>query len=254
MRWAAAMIARTPTAMPTDQPLMWLSWPATWRIRSIVVVPPPAHPEDDRDLAAMISTAIPASTPVITGVDKNSEIHPRRQQAGGDQQAADQQGSEGHRRCHSRRFPPLRPTPRRWPAPARWWSPLRPTGDGSCRAGRRPAIRRRRRTARPPPAGPPAGRLPSAPAQPQPPASGRPAHRRPATLPGSPAASAAPTRLSCLILAHGNHLRFTRPARERIRHSYRSRRPSTASGGENQSKRIRLHSLKLPVRTTRRSR
>ena len=37
--------------MPTDHPLVWLTWPATRRSRPMVVVPPPLHPQDGRDLA-----------------------------------------------------------------------------------------------------------------------------------------------------------------------------------------------------------
>ena len=44
----------------------------------MVVVPPPLTPRMAGSWRTTISTAIPASTPVITGVDRNSEIHPRR--------------------------------------------------------------------------------------------------------------------------------------------------------------------------------
>src|ERR1022692_1663366 len=99
---------RTPTAIPADHPLMWLSWPATERIRPTVVVPPPVTPRMTGIWRTTISTAIPARSPSMTGVERNSAIHPRRQRPT-TTSSADQQRGEGHhgavaggRRCRRR--------------------------------------------------------------------------------------------------------------------------------------------------------
>jgi hypothetical protein len=44
----------------------------------MVVVPPPATPKTMGSSRAMMPTAIPARTPVMTGVESSSEIHPSR--------------------------------------------------------------------------------------------------------------------------------------------------------------------------------
>ena len=44
----------------------------------MVVVPPPVNPRMIGTWRTTIDTAIPARTPVITGVERNSAIHPSR--------------------------------------------------------------------------------------------------------------------------------------------------------------------------------
>ena len=78
MRSAATITARTTTAIPTDHQLTWLSWLGRRRISPSVVVAPPGTPRMAGIWRTTISTAIPASTPVITGVDRKSAIHPSR--------------------------------------------------------------------------------------------------------------------------------------------------------------------------------
>ena len=62
----------------------------------MVVVAPPGTPRMAGIWRTTISTAIPARIPVITGVDRNSAIHPSRKAPTAISDRADQQGGEGH--------------------------------------------------------------------------------------------------------------------------------------------------------------
>ena len=99
IRSATTITAKTPAAMATDQPLMSPCWSITERTRSMVVVPRPGTPRTIGIWRTTISTAIPAKMPVITGVEKNSAIHPRRKRPTATSTRADQQGGERHRRA-----------------------------------------------------------------------------------------------------------------------------------------------------------
>ena len=78
IRSATTITTKTPAAMATDHQLISLLSTITERTRSMVVAPRAGTPRMIGIWRATISTAIPARMPVITGVEKNCEIHPSR--------------------------------------------------------------------------------------------------------------------------------------------------------------------------------